>query len=453
MTGREAPRGIAHDHPGIQRLPDGSVRQVSPLTGTVVWTIPGRASRPFPSPLGPARPLAAEQREAACAFCAGRYRETPPETARLVPAADGWRIERDLTAEQVVAAPAAVRVFPNLFPIAPLASWAAAHGQGLDTAARERWQAYAATPAGRAHLVGLMRTRMRLTGTSPPELEAVGDARLVERAADLFGGTHDVVVPRRHFVDGATHDDQLASCGDLTPDEHHAYLGITIDTARRLAHANAAVRQVVVFQNWLRPAGASFDHLHRQVVAIDQVGPRTVRELALLAADPALFTRAVLDPAARARLVIAEGAHAIAVVGVGHSHPTIEIYATGPDDPWEHDAAGLRGMSDLLHACHAATGRLVPTNEQWHHRPLPATPDDDPGLAALPWRVDLAWRTSTPAGFEGITGIMIAPIDPHAMRDRVVTALHRLRAAGRIADLRIGDECRHRLGVLAARRG
>lgn len=32
---------------GLTRLPDGTVKQVSALTGCVVWTIPGRSHRPF----------------------------------------------------------------------------------------------------------------------------------------------------------------------------------------------------------------------------------------------------------------------------------------------------------------------------------------------------------------------------------------------------------------------
>ena len=47
----------------LRRLPDGTVKQVSPLTGTTVWTLPGRAHRPLPdvpaqrSPVDPARVL------------------------------------------------------------------------------------------------------------------------------------------------------------------------------------------------------------------------------------------------------------------------------------------------------------------------------------------------------------------------------------------------------------
>ena len=37
----------------LLRLPDGTVKQISPLTGTTVWTVPGRGHRPLPG--APAR--------------------------------------------------------------------------------------------------------------------------------------------------------------------------------------------------------------------------------------------------------------------------------------------------------------------------------------------------------------------------------------------------------------
>ena len=42
----------------IRRLPDGTVKQVGPLTGTRVWTVPGRANRPLATPPEHARALA-----------------------------------------------------------------------------------------------------------------------------------------------------------------------------------------------------------------------------------------------------------------------------------------------------------------------------------------------------------------------------------------------------------
>ena len=52
-------------------LPDGTVKQRSPLTGTVVWTVPGRANRPLPA--------LTEPPSGAWAFCPDRLPDTPPE--------------------------------------------------------------------------------------------------------------------------------------------------------------------------------------------------------------------------------------------------------------------------------------------------------------------------------------------------------------------------------------
>ena len=95
----------------------------------------------------------------------------------------------------------------------------------------------------------------------------------------------------------------------------------------------------------------------------------------------------------------------------------------------------MRAVSDLLHALHAATGPLVPTNEEWHYQP----PDVD---LPMPWRTVLKWRVSTLAGFEGGTKIYLNTIDPWHLRDRVVRELFVLREHGRIApDLKIATEC------------
>ena len=429
----------------LEQLPDGTVRQVSPLTGTVVWTVPGRSNRPIPSALPVPGPLAATGRDHTCAFCSGRYLETPPERSRLVldrgsGRPEPWQILRDVPAEHLGDTVADFRRFPNLFEILPFEYWHANHGYEIPARAVARLQDYVATPAGRAHVLAIKRTRMQAAGASAEQAAAEPDTRLLAHAATLFASSHDVIAARRHFVDGATRDDELASSGDLTPSEHHAFMALTVDALAEMNGANPSARYVVAFQNWLRPAGASFDHLHKQLVAIDEYGPLMTRVLAMLRDYPDLFTTAICDPAARDRLVIAENDHCLALAGVGHRYPTVEIYSTGaPHLPWEHSRAALRGVSDVLHACHAATGRLVPTNEEWHYRPVGAA-------GAMPWRINLKWRVSTLAGFEGGTKINVNTISPFTLRERMVQALGALRASGRIEPMAIGDECSHRRG-------
>ena len=74
-------------HPSVSepltRLPDGTVKQRNPFTGTEVWTVPGRGHRPLglvrpaPQPLDPA------QHGRHCAFCEHRLLETPPELSLI----------------------------------------------------------------------------------------------------------------------------------------------------------------------------------------------------------------------------------------------------------------------------------------------------------------------------------------------------------------------------------
>ncbi|MGB7982759.1 MAG: DUF4921 family protein [Candidatus Nanopelagicales bacterium] len=438
----------------LQRLPDGTVRQRSPLSGTVVWTVPGRSHRPLTAPRPDPAPLDPADHDRRCAFCAGRHLETPPEKSRIVRGPDvspgaqpRWQVLRHLRAEQLEDTEPVARRVPNLFEILPLEYWQANHAFAIPPDVRARAQAYAATPAGREHVLAIMGTRARAAGTPAEQVAGLPADELVAASVRLFASMHDVIVARRHFVDGATRDDGLASAGDLTSEEHHAYLALTIDAAQDLTAASPDVAYVSVFGNWLAAAGASFEHLHRQLVAIDEYGPLMSRIVDLLHGTPDLFNLGVLDPTVRDRLVIAGNDHAIALAGVGHRYPTIEIYSTGAAHrPWEHSDAAVRGMSDLLHACHAATGRLVPSNEEWHYRPLGAP-------VAMPWRINLKWRISTLAGFEGGTKINVNTISPTQVRQRMVAGLLGLRASGRIAPLAIGDECPHRSGALGYLRG
>ncbi|HMO10484.1 MAG TPA: DUF4921 family protein [Actinotalea sp.] len=425
----------------LLRLPDGTVKQVSPLTGTVVWTVPGRGGRPFTTPDGWGDPVDPEKADRLCAFCEGRYLDTPPEKARLVLTDSGPQVLRHLPAARLDETVAELRRVPNLYEILSVEYWRANHGYQPSPDVLGRATTYTADEVGRAHVLDMLGRRAAATGLSGV-WATESEAEKLAEAVDLFAGSHDVVIARRHLIEGARHTDQLAGAGTLTPQEHERYLGFTVDAMRALYVSQPHARYVSVFQNWLRPAGASFDHLHKQLVAIDESGPQTERELARLAAEPDVYTTAILDHAAAHRLVVAENEHAIAVAGVGHRYPALEVYSRSRHHlPWDHSAEERRGFSDLLHALHAATGVHVPTNEEWHYRPPAA---DQP----MPWHVVLKWRVSTLAGFEGGTKINVNTIDPFTLRDRTVAALRSLRDQGRVAAPRIGEECSHALGVL-----
>lgn len=419
--------------PSLRRLPDGTVRQVSPLTGTEVWTVPRRAHRPMAASPAVRPRLDPAEADRHCAFCPGRYLETPPEKARVERDGDAYVVRRDLLASQVTSAVAELRRVPNLYEIVSVDFWRADHGWSVPDGARARAAAYVAEPAGRAHVLAILRRRAA-AGEGGEGWAADGEEDALTHAADLFAGAHDVVVARRHHVDGAEHADQLAGAGTLTPDEHHRFVRFTVDAMRSLYEEQPHARYVSAFQNWLRPAGASFDHLHKQVVAIDEAGPRVDGLLGRLRADPGLVRRRVLDVAEENGLVVARTEHAVAVAAVGRPYPSFEVWSLDEDAlPWEHDDAAVRDVADLLHAVHAATGASVPSNEEWYHRP----PD---ARERLPWHVVLARRAATAAGFEASTGIHVTTVDPWSMRDEAVEVLRVLREAGEVAPLRLGGE-------------
>lgn len=412
----------------LVRLPDGTIKQVNPLTGTKVWTLPGRAARPIgllartPHPIDPA------DHDLHCVFCAGRMLETTPEIARLVRVDGTWRELRGLLAEELHDTVAEFRLIPNLFEILSYDYWHLAHGFEPTPESRARRAAYVSTPAGHAHVAALARIRMRARGTAGFDAEPLAEEDLEREAVGLFAGNHQVVIARRHFVDGATDDTQLAGSGTLTPEEHWKYVDFTIEAMRDLYRENPSARYVSVFQNWLAPAGASFDHLHKQVVAIDELGTQKEREIELVRSEPDIFLRWGARYAAEQGLVVARGEHAVAFAGVGHRYPALVVHLLdGRPAPWDLSTEQVRDFADLVHACHAATGVHVPSNEEWHHRP-PSV--DQP----MPLRAVIKWRVSTLAGFEGGTKIYVNTIDPWHLRDRALARLHELHDAGALSD-------------------
>ena len=419
----------------LMRMADGTIKQVNPFTGTEVWTVPGRGNRPLgvsvldPAPLDPARTAAH------CSFCARRYLETPPEKARLIKAGDGFTTLRHLQVDALFDTVAEFRRIPNLFEIVSFNYWQKNFGYRLPDVIERHKQNYLASVAGRQHVLRMSEQRLKAAGFDESAWDRMSlDERL--RFADaFFGGGHELIVARRHFIDGATHEDQLASSGTLTPDEHYHYLRFTIDALRDIYVNNRYVRYVAVFQNWLKPAGASFDHLHKQLVAIDERGVQNELELQRVRANPNFYNEAAVNFASYRNLVVAENDHAIAFAGFGHRYPTLEVFSKSErSQPWNHSAEELRGMSDLVHSCHAAAGSDIPCNEEWYYKP----PDVD---VPMPWRVLIKWRVSTPAGFEGGTKIYVNTIDPETLRDRVVPRLFQLKNEGRIAPMNIAFEC------------
>ncbi len=403
-------------------MADGTVKQVNPLSGTHVWTVPGRGNRPLTPAKSPGAGSGSSGAGVPCAFCPERFEEVPPEKARVVLTDAGFVTRSGVAPEDLASSVAEFRRIPNLFEIVSFDYWRANHGHAPSPAQRERHEQWMASPVGRRILLGVLRARHLASGNDSAPWEAMSEDERLAGSVAFFAGGHDLVVGRQHLADSST----LASSGTLTPEEHAAYIAFTVESMADLYETIPAARYVATFQNWLAPAGASFDHLHKQLVTIDEHGDQVRRELDRVAADPDLYDRH-LAYLRQQDLVVAENEHAVAYAAFGHRYPTLGVTSKESNArPFEMSAEQITGFSDLLHALHAATGPTIPTNEEWHHRPLDVE-------APMPWRVNLKWRVSTLAGFEGGTRIYVTTVSPWALRDRVRAALIDLRMDRRIS--------------------
>lgn len=424
------------DNQALVRCADGTVKQKNLLTGTEVWTVPGRGHRPLTSPTLDDSPIDHASDGHHCAFCSARYFETPPEKSRVIyDAASGWQTLNNVSASQLFDTTAEFRRIPNLFEIVSYNYWNLNHGHVPSPEESQRMALYLADPAGFEHVMRVVRARLSASGVSAEELAEMTDAVLLPHATGFFSGGHDVIVAKNHFTPGATKKSELASSGTLSPESHAQYLQFTANAMRDLYQLNEHVRYVACFQNWLKPAGASFDHLHKQAVAIDELPVQIDAELERLRLDREIYD-GIINVAATRKLILAQNEHAVALAGIGHRFPTVAIWPLGPAyNPWEATPGQMRGVSDLVHAMHAATGAEVPCNEEWYHRPPSVN-------SPMRWRLLIKWRISTLAGFEGGTRIYLNTINPWEVRDRVLPRLEQLRSEGLIAPMLLGDECR-----------
>jgi galactose-1-phosphate uridylyltransferase len=416
------------------KMQDGTIKQINPFTGTEVWTVPGRASKPITNDVPEsAKKLDPDRKkEDYCNFCEAKYLNTPPEKDRLVKIGEKFLPFANLKPIMLEATKPAFRRIPNLFEIVTMEYWKKNFDLKLSEEVIKAKDDYLSDKKGYEHVMNVVNMKLKLLGLDPAKVD---ESKKLDYADAFFAGGHELIVAQRHFIKGAQYDTQLCSSGELNPAEHKEYLKFTIRGMLNIYANNKYVRYVSIFQNWLKPAGASFDHLHKQLVAIDEWGVSIEREMALLRRNPNIYNEMGANLAAYFNLVLAENDHAIAFADIGHRYPTICIFSKSTEIyPYDLKEKELSGFSDILHAIHAALTSQIATNEEWYY-----TPKDS--IDIMPWHILIKLRINTPAGFEGGTKIYINPTSPYDLRDRLITRLQELRKDKKIAKMTIGAEC------------
>ncbi len=416
------------------KMQDGTIKQINPFTGTEVWTVPGRASKPITNavPENAKKLEKSGKKEDYCNFCEAKYLNTPPEKERLVKIGKKYLPIANVKPMMLDATKPVFRRIPNLFEIVTMEYWKKNFDFKISEENIKAKEDYLSDKRGYEHVINVVNMKLKLLGQDPSKVD---ESRKIEYADAFFAGGHELIVANRHFIKNAEYDTQLFSSGEMTPEEHSEYIKFTIRGMMNIYKNNKYVRYVSIFQNWLKPAGASFDHLHKQLVAIDEWGVSIEREMALLRKNPNIYNEMGANLAIYFNLVIAENDHAIAFADIGHRFPTICVFSKSTEIyPSDLTRKELHGFSDIVHAMHAALTSQISANEEWYY-----TPKDS--IDIMPWHILIKLRTNTPAGFEGGTKIYINPTSPFDLRDRLITRLHQLRKEKKIAKMSIGAEC------------
>lgn len=233
------------------------------------------------------------------------------------------------------------------------------------------------------------------------------------RAGDgLAAGAHEVVVV------SPAHDRDLGRLDDTEVEEVFAVLR---DRAR--THLDDGRAYVSVFVNHGRPAGASIEHPHAQVLSLDAVPPEArAAQARVAAAGRDLVADQHVDAAARG-LVVLDGP-AVAWCPWAAAWP-YEMVIAHPGGGARFDTAADTELSAVARATRDAVARLAALLGAVPYNVLVA----GAGSTAPPephehWYVRIVPRTVVRAGFEMLSGLAINTVAPE-------DAAARLRAAAR----------------------
>jgi len=417
------------------RMPDGTVKQINPFNQTEVWSVAERGYKAF-FPNGQQKEELHEpihEPEDYCHFCEKLWDFITPQKARRFFDGHEWKTEYCLTPSQVKNASGVdFRRVGNLFEIVGYNYWTKNYHYTMPNHIRKWRDHYLSDPEGMAHVLKVLQLKYDKLGIDTDEWTF---EEKLERIDAFFGGCHELILGRRHYKPHAKYTTDLFSAGDFTPEEHYQYMSFTIDALRCLHEQNPYIRYVSIFQNWLKPAGASFDHLHRQLVGLDEWGVQLEREIREVMKNPNIYNEFGVNFAIYNSFLLLENEFAIGYVEIGHRYPTIAVYAKSRSgSPLDQTPQEVRGMSDLVHAIHVALTSDITCNEEWYYTPFDS-------IYVLPWRILVKLRFNVPAGFEGNTKIYINPLAPDQLTEIMIDRLLKAREEEKIAlGIRIGSE-------------
>lgn len=183
---------------------------------------------------------------------------------------------------------------------------------------------------------------------------------------------------------------------------------------RRLAHLATRDDLVwgMVFKNSGPRAGASLEHVHSQLVAVDFVPPAVAAEFAAAMTQSDPFAT-LLDEAVRERRIVAETGGLMALVPAAPRQPGELWIVPASREPHFHAAGSARAecLADLTRDLVGRLARILPGADfnWWLHEAAWRGPSA-PVTARWHWHLEILPRVNQLAGFELGTGCHITPL-------------------------------------------
>lgn len=245
----------------------------------------------------------------------------------------------------------------------------------------------------------------------------VPQATAVSAAGRPAAGVHEVV------IESPRHERSILA---VPPDD---WRGVWEMCRRRLEMlAGSGLAWATVFKNSGPRAGASLEHVHSQLVALDMVPPSIVRELECLASGGDPFA-ILLASARREGRVVAEVGELVAIVPPAPRQPYETWLVTR--EPVRHlhasPPAVMADLAVLTREMVVRLERLAPgCHYNWWLHQAPYVHAASPAATAdrWHWHLEILPRLTELAGFELGTGCHIATVS-------AVESARRLREAGR----------------------
>jgi len=418
----------------FHRMPDGTLKQINPFSDTEVWCVEERIKGSIinENPLD-SLPVTKKEREDYCDFCEAKYLNCTPEKLRyFINQYQEWDKIYYPSLEKIKTITPEFKTVGNLFEIVTYDYWKKNYHYEPPEYLKEWMQHYISDKEGYEHVMNVLMIKLTRLGI---DFKSLTKSEKIKRAEAFFYGCHDLIISRKHYKENAKNSADLCSSGELGREKHFHYMLITIESILRLIKQNPFIRYISVFQNWLKPAGASFDHLHRQLVSLDEWGVQMEKEIEKLKYNPNLYNEFAINFSIEENLLIAENDFAIAIPEIGSIYPTISIYSKSKNcRPFEHTLEELKEISELLYAIHHVITNQTTCNEEWYYSPFDST-------IPSPWRISIKLRVINPAGFEGNTSIFINPISPYKLKEEICKRLYEARKSNNISkNIRIGNE-------------